>query len=262
MNRSPVASLHSAARQYLIGHASIWTEKYSGRGPWTGSYSAWDYDTFPRYQVLFAILEDVERHVPEDFQSFEDGRTRLSDLGLTAGSLFTSGMESEIGRKAMAEEREAYVRFVQGQTPESASSFDDLPYRRVLGDAEVDDLLARIKERWGSSPWYWFPSSDYGHLLTLRASAFHDAVRSTDLRQLMQSLKTTRVFEVRESGASYELDIEMVDVMYDGAEGYWVSDPADWAMYASHEGTVTLAGEALVRPFASAWPEWKQWVWK
>ena len=47
--------------------------------------------------------------------------------------------------------------------------------------------------------------------------------------------------------------------MYGGSgEQYSTSEPSDWLVYASHESSITIAGDWLTAIFKEKWPEWMQ----
>ncbi|HET9318710.1 MAG TPA: hypothetical protein VFO27_03005, partial [Bryobacteraceae bacterium] len=43
-----------------------------------------------------------------------------------------------------------------------------------------------------------------------------------------------------------------------GGEQYCTDKSVDWVVYASHESSITIAGEWLTRIFKEKWPEWSQ----
>ena len=66
-------------------------------------------------------------------------------------------------------------------------------------------------------------------------------------------------WELREGHElGYEMDTELLDLCYDGTEGYWTSESMDWLIYASHESSLTVAGEWLVAAIKARWPRWKE----
>ena len=43
-----------------------------------------------------------------------------------------------------------------------------------------------------------------------------------------------------------------------GGEQYSTSELTDWVVYASHESSITIAGDWLIRILKENWPEWLQ----
>ena len=61
--------------------------------------------------------------------------------------------------------------------------------------------------------------------------------------------------------ADCELDLELFEPVYTGAEGSWTDSSFDWLVYASHESSVTVAGARLLPAFQQAFPEWREWIY-
>jgi len=68
------------------------------------------------------------------------------------------------------------------------------------------------------------------------------------------------VWELREYGPEYTMDIELLDPIYNLAEGYWSSEQMDWIIYASHESSITVGGWMLDE-IKEQWPAWSEYVW-
>ncbi len=54
------------------------------------------------------------------------------------------------------------------------------------------------------------------------------------------------------------LAVSLLEPEYDGREGYWTSEGMDWLLYASHEGSITVAGDWLLEAVKSIWPAWRK----
>ncbi len=88
--------LHTAARRYCIERGYFWRDEYSklcdqDRDREKDGYQYTDeaYDMFPRYNVLDAILIEVEKLNPEEFESLDQVENQLITAGLCAESSFT-----------------------------------------------------------------------------------------------------------------------------------------------------------------------------
>jgi hypothetical protein len=53
-----------------------------------------------------------------------------------------------------------------------------------------------------------------------------------------------------------EIDLALLEPVYTGAEGYWTDASLNWLVYASHESSVTVAGQRLLPLFQQRWPDW------
>src|SRR5437868_2858914 len=122
MTNDAVSMLHKAARHYCVERIAFWHKRYaelnaSGRGRgaprdgnWTYSNEA--YDMFPRYNVLAAILSDIEHFVPADFATVMALRDMLAAAAESAESMFTRGTMNDIEFAAQSEERRLFTRYV------------------------------------------------------------------------------------------------------------------------------------------------------
>jgi hypothetical protein len=254
-----VAALHNAARRYCLEQIAHWQQAYTklcaaGKdraskpgGGWT--YTEKAYGLFPRYNVLQAILSEVERAVPTDFDSIDTARTWLAKAGETAQNPFTVNPNHPTEERAMAGERDAFVRFVEHSDEDDWWRSPPLPYQRVLQTDEADAHYQDFCKRWGQ--WQGGVAADQrreAQCLTLHTD-WVDALPGD--QQAIQSMLSTRgisrLFEIRESGDSYELDLQATSFSYNGDEGYWFVDDLDWMIYASHESSITFGGDWLIQ---------------
>jgi hypothetical protein len=61
-----------------------------------------------------------------------------------------------------------------------------------------------------------------------------------------------------------EIDLAGADFRFRDIEEFWCdARPAvtDWMIYVSHEQSITLAGDWLVRESQRAWPDWASHLW-
>jgi hypothetical protein len=68
------------------------------------------------------------------------------------------------------------------------------------------------------------------------------------------------LWELREldTDTNKEIELEQLEPLYTGAEGYWTDGTFEWLVYASHEGSVTVAGERLLPALQRRWPDWSK----
>ena len=256
-------ALHTAARHYCVERHARWARRYAERA--IGVQHPEAQDIYPRYTVLNAILVDIESIVPGDFDTTETLRSILVIAGQTAHDLFTRPPHSAIAARAMTEERELFCTYVRDLSSAALQDVVPLPYRRSLGREEHIRLWARLHERWGPREGdYWHPllTADLPpHLLAVQQAWFQHAIPSALLQQILRRHGVGHVWELREFGPEYELDLDTLDPTYNGAEGYWTSDDMAWLLYASHESSITVAGEWLIAAVKEAWPNWEQHIY-
>src|SRR3712207_5767772 len=103
-------ALHTAARRYSQDRARMWRESY---GEWNRAIMAtgrrWEEELsrrqqkalslYHRYQVVDAILVEVESFVPNDLGDLEEARSLLCLAGQTADDTFTEKNTEETARQ-------------------------------------------------------------------------------------------------------------------------------------------------------------------
>jgi hypothetical protein len=86
-----------------------------------------------------------------------------------------------------------------------------------------------------------------------------DEMKVAAVREVLIGHGVSRIWELREFGEwGCEQSFSVLEPVYTGEEGYWTSSSSDWLVYASHESSVTLAGEWLVASFRQRFPECDQ----
>src|SRR5437660_3750057 len=103
------ARLHTAARRYCMERYQYWTEKYAN----TELNKAEAIRCYPRYQVINAILVEVERFDPKSFLNLEEARSLISIAGHIAEDAFTLAHKGNVEQTVMSEERKAFRNFVE-----------------------------------------------------------------------------------------------------------------------------------------------------
>jgi hypothetical protein len=270
-----VEALHTAARRYTAERAAEWEHRYSdlreeesrrreGRPePMIYGYSQEALATFPRYNVLHAIQAAVEAFTRVDLGSLYEARELLAMAGAQAQSIFTCPSVGDVEQRAMDEEREQFARYVRGLSYEQLARVEPLPFARTLPEAESARIWPELKNRWGVER-YWYPlgrASDAEpppHAEAFNADPFFDPELQQQLRDALAELGVSRVWELREldTDTDKEIDLALLEPVYTGAEGYWTDASLDWLVYASHESSVTVAGQALLPELQHRWPDW------
>src|SRR5207302_5010472 len=129
-------------------------------------------------------------------------------------------------------------------------------YRRVLSSTERKEAWSKLGTLWGIKQTdYWYPLDHYeaDNVEAFQAPYFDKEVGSEKLRAILQNHGVERVLELREYGPEYELELSAFEPYYNGAEGYWCSEQMDWILYASHESSITIGGEWLLRRVKDIW---------
>ena len=219
-------------------------------------------DIFPLYFLLEKFLNEIERYVPEDFSTFEEakGIFRLILVDVRRESLKAS--ENKVEGLAICEEMAAISRFIDDATERELLLVEPSFYRRVLSEQQSAFIWQNLSSRWGISDQYWYPLSmdEPNNTEAFQDSYFEKEVDVAKIRELLGSRGVKNIYEMREHGPNYHLELTVFEPYYNGAEGYWFDDTYNWVFYASHESSVTVSGWIL-QEIQAMWPNWKDRVW-
>lgn len=262
--------LHTLARRYCMIMSRNWGRTYSrlmnaGRDRTeVGGYTAEAEKLFPRYLVLDAILAELERSDGAEFTAEEDAHRKILAAVWNAQSLFTENKEG-IFQQTAAAERQSLADYLDKKAAAGISRVQPLPYRRTLSEVERTLLWEDLRERWGISD-FWYPLTEPKPPETeaFMEDYFAAEVGIETLKAILSAHEIERVFELREFDHSpeYQLDIEGFNPAYTiNGEGYWFSADMDWVIYASHENSITIAGEWLLTEIKEIWPGWEERRW-
>jgi hypothetical protein len=268
-----LTALHTAVRRYCQKEFSKWTRRYAtlsaagrGRVPAHGE-SSWDYseeayEMFPRYRIAEAIQIEVERIVPSDSNSLENLRVLLLEAARAAEDRLTAEMKSPAARTALSAEADEYRSFLGSWAEADLRAVEPLPYRRVIDAQESERIWAGLKVRWEFDGHYWFPlkrGDPPPDVIAFHTEFFCEMRGLELLREALMDRGVTRIFQLHESGPDYDIEFSIFDPQDSaGEEQYSTSESLDWLVYASHESSITIAGDWLVAFFQREWPEWKE----
>ncbi|MER7279454.1 hypothetical protein ABT369_33940 [Dactylosporangium sp. NPDC000244] len=243
-------TLHWASRRYLTTRYGGLLSAY-GRLPNSGRQAnGYDYTTeakriFPRYNVVDAMLMEVERPDPDRLPAVDVVAGLLVAAAERAHSPFTKPPYDEVEAQAVADERRRFAAKVRQWSAQPDFRAGPVPYRRVLTPEESSAWRTSLQRRWGVQQGLWYPLLSgpvpHGVLVLTGASMWEDDGVEA-VRRVLRALGRPRVVELREDGVAYLLDVEIVAPRYTTLEGFWTDEQHDWIAYASHEGTVAFGG--------------------
>ena|SRR5690348_1931827 len=137
-----------------------------------------------------------------------------------------------------------------------------LPYRRVLGKSESAMQFRDFERVWGK----WYGGACDNEDLSVHITMFDGLMDAPDayddLRRILADHGINRLFELREGGDGYELDLELASFAYNGTEGFWKSTDPGWMIYASHEASITFGGIWLIQSVRQLFPEFDRFIYK
>lgn len=263
-------ALVTEARRYCIQRHAHWAEVYdglqrTGRARSSFGYTEQAYATFPRYLAWQAILDEVERFTTADVPTIDVLRQELITAGWRAETMLTSNPQlPPVALAAMAEEREAFAQFLSSIEEINLHAVEPMEFRRVLGALELQQVWQNLGTQWGGRKHYWWPLREGAappDVLIFHTDWFDDT-KVAVIRGILVGFGITRVFEVREFGDwGCEQSVITFEPVYTGEEGYWTSNNFDWLIYASHESSISLAGDLLVRNIRLQFPECDQFTY-
>jgi hypothetical protein len=218
---------------------------------------------FPRYQVVQAMLVQVERLDPDQLPDLEGLAAALDRAAFGAQSPFTDPPGGAVQAEVMANERGLFGAAVETWMSIPDLEVEPLGYRRVLTAEESSDWRARLQARWGVQATSWhpmLPGPVPPGVLVLTDAAVQTRTGIARVRQALQTIGARRVVELREDGLDYVLDLDLFVPTYNGAEGVWSDNSLDWVSFASHEGTVAFGG-VIASVLPTVWKNLDDWHW-
>jgi hypothetical protein len=247
-----------AARRYLMARYDELQRDYSRLSGADGyRYTTEAKRIFPRYNVVAAIITEVERLDQDRLPGVET----VAETLLAAADGAESPFNGEIEAEAVAQERRLFAANVRSWRTQPDLRADPVPYRRVLAPGESALWRAELRTRWGVKDGSWHPLlglSNPPEVLVLTGESMWDDDGVAAVRGVLRELGRARVVELREYGPDHLLDVDIFAPRYTGPEGLWSDTHHDWIAYASHEGTVAFGGVLAVRLMA-AWPGFAEW---
>ncbi|NUT04363.1 MAG: hypothetical protein HOV76_12855 [Hamadaea sp.] len=226
-------ALHDTARRYLMDrYAELWNRDSVPK-------------PFPRYNVVNAILVEVERLDADDLPPAPELAGLLRRAAAEADSLFTRPAD-ETEARAMADERGLFAGRVREWAAQPDLQVEPIGYRRVLTKDESAEWRERAQVRWGVVNLVWYPMLPDDvprEVLIVPESTMWEEPTAALIRQVLHDLGARRVVELREGGPDYAIELSLMVPCYSGGtEGIWVDESLDWIAYASHEDTVAFGG--------------------
>ncbi|RYZ22599.1 MAG: hypothetical protein EOO16_08330, partial [Chitinophagaceae bacterium] len=229
---NPSDALVTAARHYLREQYNYWRTRYFDEcDTASGEYTDHAYDLFPRYNVLAAIGNEVERLTGRAGDDVAATRAALLAMGAEAQSPLTEAAANAIESGAMQDERDRFAAFLQGLSDDALAAVAPLPYRRRLSEEEREDLRGLLYERWGYAGDYWEPLEPLSPQPV--CWVMQDHLSADDRGQLLAAIRTLageRCFELTEDGIDAEVDSSLVET--DGEEVFYCDAGAHWIVYA------------------------------
>ena len=232
------------ARRYCIENFRFWTNRYSIENSGNNNpYSDNDYNIFPRYNVLDAILKGVETLVGQSFESIDQCKCELKIIGQENQTPFTTGKQNAIEKAAMLDERQKFITFLNEITSNIIENVEPLPYRRRLLEDEANQIRKELFKAWNFDGTYWEPlDSRSPHPVVFFNKGNLDKKDFEKIKQIIVD-HNDRIYEITEERWDYEIDNSEFDPRC--YETVYTNKTYDWIYYGSHENTVAFSGDWL-----------------
>jgi hypothetical protein len=264
-------ALHTAARRYCDSRFSEWVQVYEGlqrkENPQVENLfkPGWDYSeeayrTFPRYRVAKNTRIEIERLRVDSRMSLPEMRKFIIVASAKAENELQTELKNELAHAVIHEEAEDFRVYVEALTLRDLVQVEPLPYRRVLSKEESERFWNRLRKIWSIGDDHWFPLKK-GEMppsvLAFHTDYFESINGRHTLRDALERRGVSTVLLLHEFGdPEYEVELRIFEPGYrDGGEQYSTSEHADWIVYASHESSITIAGEWLIDVFRGLHPE-------
>lgn len=261
-----IKNLQTAIRRYCIDNSARWREKYYEIASAGNNRSGFGYTDealyiFPRYVLLEAILIEIESYLPEDFPTVEEAKRFFYLVATETQSTNTRPHENKIAHKAISEERAALCKFTEQLTEQDLAAVEPLFYRRALSAKESNSIQEKLNSRWEVKG-YWYPLAieKPDNVEGFQETHFEKEVGAEKLQAILRNYGVEKIYEIREHGANYELELSAFEPYYSGAEGFWCDEKFDWIIYASHESSITIGGW-LLPEIKAIWSNWEERIW-
>jgi hypothetical protein len=212
----------------------------------------WRSKSFAALQAIQCAVEKLDFDLLPDFDALAVSLDNAADARPRHAA---GGVEGD----DVVRERDLFRKVIQQAVKSGIPAQTRMPYRRVLSDIEITNLRLRLKEKWRVEPnGYWYPLSDAisphtadfpliavsgpGACWATVDKVIDGELLKRKIRAFLKDRSLDRLYELREDDESFFLEKTLATFDYNGFEGYWFSATDDWLAYASHEGTLTLAG--------------------
>jgi hypothetical protein len=239
-------ALLTIARRYCLEQHFYWADKYSHEQSGNNSpYSDNDYNLFPRYNALNAILQGLETIVGQPFVSLDICKKEIKQIGLNNQDMFISGKQNPVSRAAIQDEKKKFIKFVDNVSAIDLENIEPLPHKRRLKEEEANQIRRQLHEIWNYDGSYWEPLDNKSPQPTL--FLMKENVNDNDIEKIIQFIATKadeKIFAISEDRIDYEIEIDSFSP--DLYETICCDKTFEWVIYGSHESTIAFGGSYLL----------------
>lgn len=234
-----IEALITLARHYCMNNYNFWVEKYE-REKSGKMYSDSDYNLFPRYNAISAMLGEILMIVGNNYETIEDCKKELIIIGEYSQNIFTENSENNIELNAIKEEKEKFVDYIMQIQEKDLHNVIKLPYIRKLNKKESENIWNKLKNIWNYDGTYWKHSEDRKNIIFLMEKHVTENDKYNIIEYILK--KDSMFYNANEIGNVYETEI----IDFDCSEEIYTNKNYDWIIYKSHEMYMAFGGKMLL----------------
>lgn len=145
-----------------------------------------------------------------------------------------------------------FIKFVNELNINNLSNVLPISFERRLNEEESKSVEKLLKDNfdfgsWKDENYYWEPlSKTQNKIQSIHFEA--NLFKPEDVQKIvgiLKSISDDRIYLLTEDNLNYEVETSLFDI--DWIESAYCDFKTSWLIYISHEGTITFAGEELVK---------------
>lgn len=227
-------------KRWCINKATVYRKAY-------GEYGGVSY---VGYLVVYELEWKLSTLIDKPFNSVDDLQAeilRLIDIHFDPSILKP---ENNVAKQIIRKINKEFCEFIEDVLPRMDNlTLVDIPYNRVIIGSEATILQDKFRSVWGyENTSYWFPlMGDKPTKISEKFYIMFDYVEPymKEIEQII-GLPQTHLYSCGESIFGLPNCLETVELIeYGGLETIYTDLDFSWAIYFSHENTVTFAGSIV-----------------
>ena len=124
------------------------------------------------------------------------------------------------------------------------------------------EIIKELKGKWNLNPFdFWIPLSgdNEEHTCYFHDDEFDENFGFEKLNKIYNELKTGKIFEF-----TYPKETKIIDELkvseFNGNDTFYVDENVDFIIYHTHERTIAIAGDKVIKRIKSEWTEYEKFI--
>ena len=163
--------------------------------------------------------------------------------------------------KMVTKIRNQFIKYVKNLDVNDLSQVSAIPYERRLTLKESKNLETSLKEKfdfgsWKDENYYWEPlakTKNKKPTIYFEDILFQQERNQKKMIDLINGISGEKMFLLTDENLFYEVEVSSLN--FDWIESAYCDMKTTWLIYISHEGTITFAGEELLKGIEKKLPE-------